>query len=277
MEKPTVAPVTRVPNLISQQSQPTQKPLTSVSANIPANIPVSVPTNIPVSVPANTLANVPANTLANVPAHGQVTFQMDQTPDNLPVLDNSATMTIFGITIKKNYVYLIGILLLVAVGYILWKWYKGKGNSKEDDDSENASDVSEDDSSVDPRLKHMSNPPIYHSQNMPQNMGRPTDIQKPSAFQPESVTHMPPNMGRPDMSQFIPRPPAFQAETGIHMQRPPTFQQGFQNDTNIQRPSAFQPETGIHMPQYMNRETGRQEPIKDEQDQQIQQYQPTQA
>ena len=54
--------------------------------------------------------------------------------------------SIFGFALQRKYVYIIACILLIVLGYYLWKWYTGKPSkqSKNNDDDEEESEYDED-------------------------------------------------------------------------------------------------------------------------------------
>ena len=49
--------------------------------------------------------------------------QVQQSLQSLQSLNQNDVIMLFGQTIQKKYAYIIGGILLLAVGYMLWKWY----------------------------------------------------------------------------------------------------------------------------------------------------------
>ncbi len=62
--------------------------------------------------------------------HGGQVPQM-QAPADMPEM-----MSLFGLTLQKKYFYLLGLIVLIVVGYFLYsKWSKGKKSEEQEDDN----------------------------------------------------------------------------------------------------------------------------------------------
>ncbi|CAH6421342.1 Hypothetical protein KVN_LOCUS231 [uncultured virus] len=94
--------------------------------------------NLPININPSSQSLVSQPNLQQPQYMDQVANQLVQT--NLANIGGSidTTITFFGKTFQRKYVYIFGILLLIIIGYIMWKWYskKNKPTQEEDDDDE---------------------------------------------------------------------------------------------------------------------------------------------
>jgi len=107
--------------------------------SVPVNVAPSAPQptfNAPVHQPQMPQVQVPRGQPLGVPqqlSHVQAVPQAN----NVPVPQGGGdTMTIFGQTLPKKYVYVIGALLLLAVAYYLYKYFNKGEDDEEDIDTE---------------------------------------------------------------------------------------------------------------------------------------------
>lgn len=54
-----------------------------------------------------------------------------------------SSMNIFGFTLSKTQLYILGAILLLIVGYFLWRWYKSRESFDQDDDQDQTTDDKE--------------------------------------------------------------------------------------------------------------------------------------
>lgn len=74
--------------------------------------------------------------------------QLFSPPNTLPMPSSTAlssgSISLLGLTLSRTQLYIIGAILLVLVGYFLWRWYKSREQFESDEDSDDQKeDVSE--------------------------------------------------------------------------------------------------------------------------------------
>lgn len=85
------------------------------------------------------------------------------------VTNPANTMVIFGQTIQKKYVYILGAILLLVVSYYAWKWYTNK-KSKEDDDEDDDEDNEQEDER-EYSTRYQGRPPLNYRHYDPYGYG----------------------------------------------------------------------------------------------------------
>ena len=83
----------------------------------------------------------------------QPKLEQQMMPQPQEVANEGDSFNVFGQSIQKKYVYILGVLLLLAVGYFVWKWYSNKKQKDEDDDEE---DEDEEDEGSDEEIANMA-------------------------------------------------------------------------------------------------------------------------
>ena len=122
-------------------------------ANLPAgftnNISVNpqIPRQVPqIRPPQVNLQSVPPEVLNSI--RSQLLEQMHDGGNGpvaeVPVLNNDDSYSLLGFALQKKYVYIILFLLLLVVGYYVWKWYT-KPSKNDDLDEDDEDDEDEDD------------------------------------------------------------------------------------------------------------------------------------
>jgi len=124
-----------IPNLMNSRATNVNKLMNAMNANINRNMPVQ---NVQAPVLPNNQVPAPQAVGALGPAQNTEYF--------------SGTMSIFGQEFQKTHVYIIGLIILIIVGYMVWTWYKK--NQDEDDEFD-------DDISYTQQMQHMVAPQMY--------------------------------------------------------------------------------------------------------------------
>lgn len=79
----------------------------------------------------------PSATPCQIVQHGGQIAPQPQIQVVQPVINTPDMMSLFGLTLQKKYFYLLGLVVLLVVGYLLYsRWNKNKKSNKEVDDDE---------------------------------------------------------------------------------------------------------------------------------------------
>ncbi len=125
-------------------------PMQNVPNNIPMNLGMSNYANIAAvnAAAAAAAANGGGGGIGHVSSSGTgvpQTVKFNLPPNNANMGEvtggvvgevNSDTVTILGQTMQRKYAYLLGVLLFLLVGYMLWKWLNKKNEEEDEYDSD---------------------------------------------------------------------------------------------------------------------------------------------
>ena len=120
--------------------------------------------------------------------------QAQPNPVIIPQVQQTGTISIFGQVFQKTHVYIVGLIVLVIIGYMIWTWYK---KNQDDDDDE----LEDDDISYARQMQYMTSPPVY--QRMQNGAIRNTQ-QMPD----RNLPHIPQYQGRSRERMRFARPDA---------------------------------------------------------------------
>lgn len=101
-------------------------------------------------------------------------------------------ITVLGMAFQKKYFYLFVGLIVLVVGYFLWKWYSGKGNKKKrfmnNDDDDDDDEEEDDDESFDmmPNQNQLLMQQMLQQQQLQQMMAQ-KNLQQQQNNQPETA------------------------------------------------------------------------------------------
>ena len=135
-----------------------QPPISNLVSGIKNNIDPKLVQNI---IPQNFQPNIQPTTQYSAPKLIPQNY-MEQSPNAGNLLKTSEgdnTMKIFGQSIQKKYVYIIGFIVLVIIGYFIYKWYFTKKTSTQESDDEDEDDE-EDEVNYENQLQFNQNPTV---------------------------------------------------------------------------------------------------------------------
>lgn len=73
----------------------------------------------------------------------QQLFPSPGTLNPIPSIASSGSISILGFTLSRTQLYIIGAILVLIVGYFLWRWYKTREQFDPDSDDVNETDKKE--------------------------------------------------------------------------------------------------------------------------------------
>ncbi len=113
-----------------------------------------------------------------IPTPSQISVPIPQVVPQLPPSIPAVVcdvITIFGYGIQKKYFYLVCALVVLAVGYFIWRWYTNRKTDDDEssDDSENSDELSDNDENMPLYTEHQQ--PLGQAQPQPQLGANPNE------------------------------------------------------------------------------------------------------